>query len=832
MSETPAVIGRYEVERQLGEGGMGVLYLARDPLLDRHVALKLLRVDSVDLRRRFVREAQSAARLQHPNIVTVYDVGDHDGQLYIAMEYIDGDTLATLIRDNVPFSPIRKLDIIDEVAEGLGFAHQRGIIHRDIKPANLMMTRAGLVKVLDFGIARVSHKQSGEMDAPTLVGTPAYMAPEQLEGVEVADARSDIYAVGLVMYELFARRRAFSAPTTADVLQLVLEGRPTPLIRLVPHLDEELARIVDRAMARQPGDRYPDLQALRKDLARARRRAMAANSDDATIVVGMPALVMPPPATAPPTAPPTTRAETPAPPASAPPPPRAPGAPTAEDAVLARLAAERSGRVRVPVPPVDEEYEPTIVSPVPAFDPSWKPAAPPVVQPAAASAPFTPPALPARPVEPSAPRPALPTMPPPGMTPSAVPADAGSAAFATAATSLSAKTADASAPVAVPPPMPVPLPSVPSGPIPRQGGGVTADAPLVGHADAPPRRSSPPRAAVVPPAAPLAPAPVPVPLPVPLAGPPAEATTGRGGPPAGGTSSAGAHTTAPMPAARRGVPAAAIVGGLVAVLGLFFLAAFLAVRALGFFDGPSLLSRLLSRAESTVARTDPPTTVTPETPSEPPATEPSIAEPPATTTIEAVAEPPAVTEEQIQPPATSTLATTSVAPPVRQTPPKSTPRPPRTDPRVVDTRPVSPPVVVPPVEERRPVEAPRRDDAPPVREVPREVEPEAPREDALALVRGYVAARNTSHAGGIRRVWPSVDDVHLRRVTSSFSAPLTLVRCSVEARGPDRAVAACQLTQPGTTGVYAQGQSLTIRRTLMFEFERQGRNWVIAGLRE
>jgi hypothetical protein len=144
-----------------------------------------------------------------------------------------------------------------------------------------------------------------------------------------------------------------------------------------------------------------------------------------------------------------------------------------------------------------------------------------------------------------------------------------------------------------------------------------------------------------------------------------------------------------------------------------------------------------------------------------------------------------------------------------------------------------PPVVVPPpVEERRPVEAPARDEPPPVREPPREVEAEAPREDALALVRGYVAARNTSHAGGIRRVWPSVDEVHLRRVTSSFSAPLTLVGCNVEARGRDRAIAVCQLTQPGTTGVFAQGQSLSIRRTFTFDLERQGRGWVIGTLRE
>ena len=261
MRNVPTIIGRYEVERLLGEGGMGLLYLARDPVLDRHVALKLLRVNGEDLRRRFMREAQSAGRLQHPNIVTVYDVGDHEGQLYIAMEYIDGDTLSTLIRDDAPFSAIRKLDIIDEVADGLGFAHQRGIIHRDIKPANLMMSRDGLVKVLDFGIARVSHRDSGEMDARTLIGTPAYMAPEQLEGAEV-DARSDIYAVGLVMYELFSGRRAFGGATTADVLQQVLAAQPVPIEQLVPDLDPDLVQrdcprdvtAAEGSLPRSPGD--------------------------------------------------------------------------------------------------------------------------------------------------------------------------------------------------------------------------------------------------------------------------------------------------------------------------------------------------------------------------------------------------------------------------------------------------------------------------------------------------------------------------------------------------------------------------------------------------
>src|SRR5918993_4432322 len=368
MNHVPTVIGRYEVERLLGEGGMGVLYLARDPVIERHVALKLLRVDGENLRRRLMREAQSAARLQHPNVVTVYDVGDHEGQLYIAMEFIDGETLATLIRDDVPFSVIRKLDIVDEIADGLGYAHQRGIIHRDIKPANLMISRRGLVKVLDFGIARLAHRESGEIDGPTLIGTPAYMAPEQLEGAEV-DARSDIYAVGLVMYELFSGRRAFAGATTADVLQQVLAAQPTPIDRLVPDIDPDLAKVIARAMARQPAERYQDLQAMRKDLARARRRAMQASADDATIVVGLPATG---PVTIPirPAILPITVVPTPQPSAG----PSASVPPTQEDAALAHLAAQSQRTTRHLAPAVDSDQ--TIYAPVAAVNSPTAPVPP------------------------------------------------------------------------------------------------------------------------------------------------------------------------------------------------------------------------------------------------------------------------------------------------------------------------------------------------------------------------------------------------------------------------------------------------------------------------
>ncbi len=741
MSQPPATIGRYEVERLLGEGGMGVLYLARDPVLDRHVALKLLRVNGEDLRRRFMREAQSAGRLQHPNIVTVYDVGDHQGELYIAMEYIDGDTLATLIRDDLPFSPIRKLDIIDEVADGLGFAHQRGIIHRDIKPANLMISRAGLVKVLDFGIARVSHRDSAEIDAHTLIGTPAYMAPEQLEGADI-DARSDIYAVGLVMYELFSGRRAFAGATTADVLQQVLGAQVTPVERLLPDIDPELARVIARAMARQPADRYPDLQAMRKDLARARRRVMQASGDDATVVVSASAAaagwVVAPPAAA---------AATDKPPATA------------------------TATAPVSAPDSDTVYAPVVA--LPSTAPVTAPPPPPLPGPRSAPA--------------AAGRPRLP--------------DSG--------------------------PMPVPLPSVPSGGAiaPAGAGRSTVDAPVLAAA----------RGQVAPATAAAGSAARP---PVSAAAPPVAAP---------GHLHTAAALGAPVPAARRGVSAALVVGGLLAMLAVSFVVAFMAARSFGLLGGEPAPAQ---SATGTPAPTLPVAASVPDAPAAvPPARPGSPAEAPdslaagsregrmagpelqAAPTIVA---PPAQTPGGVKaaPPGQSTPAAPAAARPLRQSRPV-----PAAAAAAVPTAVVTAPPVPPPAEPAAPLRSPAIAEAalpprPPERREPDPPPVAAPQVEGLALVRAYVAARNTAHASGIRRVWPGVDDNHLRRVTTAFSAPLSLADCQVEPRDGARAIATCRLTQPGSTDGYAPGQSLTIRRTFVFDLVRGGGGWVIAGLRE
>jgi serine/threonine protein kinase len=780
MSQVPSIIGRYEVERLLGEGGMGVLYLARDPVIDRHVALKLLRVNGEDLRRRFMREAQSAGRLQHPNIVTVYDVGDHDGQLYIAMEYIDGDTLGTLIRDDVPFSMIRKLDIVDEIADGLGYAHQRGIIHRDIKPANLMISRAGLVKVLDFGIARLAHRESREIDGPTLIGTPAYMAPEQLEGAEV-DARSDIYAVGLVMYELFSGRRAFAGATTADVLQQVLAAQPTPIERLVPDIDPDLAKVIARAMARDPKDRYQDLQAMRKDLARARRRAMQASADDATIVVSVPTtrpMTGPVASPVPITVVPPTPTPAPAPtatPASRPP----TAAVTQEDRALAHLASQRDRTARPPAGPAlsDETVYAPVAGPVGA--PVGVPAGLPV---GASSAPLAPPPLPP-----------LPTV---------------------------AGAADVTTPQTADDLVPVPLPAVPSSgvfPLPSAGR-ATVDAPVIAAARdraaavpaapvdvAPqePRASSPPRMAV-----PVAPPPVASP---------------------GSVQSLAALGTSAGPPRRKGLSAGLIVGAMLAMLALCFVVALMAARSFGLLGGtvePKVAPAVTQTAEATDVPVPPPG-ASPVPDVVPPAGPATESAPVTEVPVEPVA--PAVTTPAAPPAPVTTVPPASspavrVPAPVRESP---RPRPGEVPPARVAVTPerdvprdVEPPVVSEPAP--RPVER-REPDPPPV---------EPPEDEGLGLVRGYVAARNTAHASGIRRVWPGVDDNHLKRVTSSFSAPLTLTGCEITSRDASHAVAACQLTQPGTTGAYAPGQGLTIRRTFVFDLVRQGRGWVIAAVRE
>lgn len=274
MDVLPTRIGHYEIRHVLGQGGMGTVYLGIDPALQRPVALKVLRSDSEDLRERFRREARIIARLQHPNIVAIYTVGEHDDQPFLAMEYIDGEPLSEGIRRRAPWSLQRRLLMAGDLCAGLAFAHRAGVIHRDVKPSNLMVSNgSGTVRLLDFGIARGDDAAAthGLTLHGNIVGTMNYMSPEQITGQPV-DHRSDIFAVGLVLYELLSYCQAFPGSNLATLTYRIVHGQAEPLRELEPTLDPELCAIVDRAMARYPDDRYPHLEAMRTDLLRVAAR--------------------------------------------------------------------------------------------------------------------------------------------------------------------------------------------------------------------------------------------------------------------------------------------------------------------------------------------------------------------------------------------------------------------------------------------------------------------------------------------------------------------------------------------------------------------------------
>jgi len=286
-SDTPAAIGRYQVLRALGQGGMGSVYLARDPAIKRNVAVKIMRtgLEDASLRERFVREATAIGSLRHPNIVTVFDVGEHQGEPFIAMEYIEGSTLAQRLRQG-DVSLLTRLDWMEGLSAGLQHAHRAGIIHRDIKPANIIIDADGGVKIVDFGIAR--GPTSGVTHAATrtgsVLGTLNYMSPEQLAGKAV-DQRSDIYSAGVVAYELFSGRMAFPGDVQSGVLHLILVTGPEPLASIGPDLDAGLIAIVNRCLEREPERRFADMAGLRHDLGVVRRRIDAAGTPASTIVV-------------------------------------------------------------------------------------------------------------------------------------------------------------------------------------------------------------------------------------------------------------------------------------------------------------------------------------------------------------------------------------------------------------------------------------------------------------------------------------------------------------------------------------------------------------------
>jgi hypothetical protein len=265
---TPERIGRYEILEEVGHGAMGTVYRARDPLLDRALALKTVSIDFEgdefeSFERRFYREARSAGRLSHPNIVTIHDVGKSDGVAYIAMEFLQGRSLRVMLDLGVVFPPDRIADIGAQVADALAFAHDSGVVHRDIKPANIMVLDRGAIKLMDFGIALLptgSATLTGQV-----FGSPKYMSPEQIVGHPV-DGRSDVFSLGAVLYELLTGFAPFYGGNLDDVLYQVINETPAAPSSRNKRVPEAFDFIVGKAMAKHPDGRYPDARALAADL--------------------------------------------------------------------------------------------------------------------------------------------------------------------------------------------------------------------------------------------------------------------------------------------------------------------------------------------------------------------------------------------------------------------------------------------------------------------------------------------------------------------------------------------------------------------------------------
>jgi serine/threonine-protein kinase len=256
-------LGRYEVLNELGKGAMGVVYLAKDPVIGRLVAIKTIKTsqtgdddsESREFRERFVREAQTAGILSHPNIVTIHDIGEdtESRASFIAMEYIEGRNLKSLLQDKNKFTWDEIADLIAQIGEALDYAHRKGIIHRDIKPANIILTTDGKVKITDFGIAKVAS--SNLTTTGQFLGTPNYMSPEQVSGAPV-DGRSDIFSLGVVLYELLTNRKPFQGDNLTAISYKIVHEDFTPPAELSSDIPPEFNPIVARAMAKDPWNRY------------------------------------------------------------------------------------------------------------------------------------------------------------------------------------------------------------------------------------------------------------------------------------------------------------------------------------------------------------------------------------------------------------------------------------------------------------------------------------------------------------------------------------------------------------------------------------------------
>jgi serine/threonine-protein kinase len=269
-TENPT-LGRYEIVGELGKGAMGIVFKGVDPKIHREVAIKTIRFEQdfgadeiEDVKKRFFREAETAGRLTHPNIVTIYDVGEDWDLSYIAMELLEGEELTAHIRKGSLLPARRVIEIMAQACDALDYAHEQGVIHRDIKPANIMVTADGIVKILDFGVAKLAGHTKITSSSKTM-GTLAYMSPEQTQGKSV-DNRTDIFSLAVTLYELVTGENPFRADNDAAIVYKIVNVGVPPMKHARADVPERLDRIVSKALAKDPDRRYRTMGELRDDL--------------------------------------------------------------------------------------------------------------------------------------------------------------------------------------------------------------------------------------------------------------------------------------------------------------------------------------------------------------------------------------------------------------------------------------------------------------------------------------------------------------------------------------------------------------------------------------
>ena len=288
MAEHPKKIGKYNIVGVLGKGAMGLVYRGEDPLLGRQVAIKVITGDDVseEMQARFVHEARAVAAIDHPNIVVVYDLGEHDGKPYIAMELLKGEDLKAVMRRRGTLPLQEACEIIVQVCDGLAYAHERKIVHRDIKPANIHVCDDGRIKVMDFGVAKM--ESTSLTKTGMVIGTPDYMSPEQIQGKAV-DTRSDIFSTAVVFYELLTKNKPFTAESITSVIYNVVFKAPPSFAELQLDVPPEVERIIAKGMAKDLNDRYGDIREMAADLRRylgqGQPAGVADTGDEATKVL-------------------------------------------------------------------------------------------------------------------------------------------------------------------------------------------------------------------------------------------------------------------------------------------------------------------------------------------------------------------------------------------------------------------------------------------------------------------------------------------------------------------------------------------------------------------